>query len=559
MTKQPVNKSWEHGGPEWEAMRKRARTDLYWFNAKVLGMEDVLPMTYRAHAAMCKFAERRTGIPQIDNCRVQLIQVARGWGKSALITKGRTLQRLITDRNWAAGLANEKSELAEGFLAQIKTEFETNEQLKWLFPECVPDFKKTTWKSDRIIIQRDKANPVNPSVLATGTGGSVTGVHMSEWIVDDIISQDAAENARTGSFTEIEKANRWILRLPPLLINRNTDPMTFIGTPWWVGDCYDFVVKTFGYGEPEETFKYTLRFPDGETQELLLYKQGDVAIFRMPAFDEGGRPRYPHLIDEDGYEKAMMEDPVFAASQYLLKPGGGGASAFNREWLKNFEWEGTPDNPKARIRYRDAEMHTHVVRPRDLQIIMSVDPAISAKDSAAESAITVCGHNGRDIFLIEDWAERVSPTQLGSQILEFYRQYGGSHIIIEAVAYQESLFDVINLLAKTQGFKGRLPLYEHKTGTQTRKEVRIRSLEPYFRRGMFYCNIDSAWKFLKQYEAFPHIKNKDILDALSFQKELWERLAVRNDSAGGTAIDAWQEAERRKTARIRQHFSRNRY
>ena len=77
----------QQGSKEWKKLRKRAQTDLYWLNAKVLGHEKLgqFRMTYKAHYALCRFAERRTGIPAIDNSRVQLIQVGRGWGKATAL------------------------------------------------------------------------------------------------------------------------------------------------------------------------------------------------------------------------------------------------------------------------------------------------------------------------------------------------------------------------------------------------------------------------------------------------------------------------------------------
>ncbi len=200
-------------------------------------------MTEQAHYAMCRFAERKTGISEIDACRVQMIQVPRGVGKSGLITGGRSLQRLITNRNWSVGIANESLNKAKGFLGAIKIQFENNEFLQALFPECMPDFKKVIWASEQIFINRAKGHedPINPSVLAVGAGSQTAGFHMHEWIIDDIISDDAAENAMSGSYTEIDKANRWMDRLEPLLKSPKDDPITIICTPWYKGDTYTYI------------------------------------------------------------------------------------------------------------------------------------------------------------------------------------------------------------------------------------------------------------------------------------------------------------------------------
>ena len=41
-------------------------------------------------------------------------------------------------------------------------------------------------------------------------------------------SEDAAENAMAGLYTEIDKANRWMDRLEPLLKNPKRDPITIV-------------------------------------------------------------------------------------------------------------------------------------------------------------------------------------------------------------------------------------------------------------------------------------------------------------------------------------------
>lgn len=225
------------GSEDWKRLRKLCTTTipgkqsaLYFLNSKIRGLETVVPMTYRAHLAMCLFAESATGIPAIDEARIKLILVPRGVGKSSMLTKGLPILRTLRNPEYATGLANETAALAQTFLQDIKHEFESNTLLKTLFPEVIPDdFRSTTWKADRIITNRKKSNPTSPTILATGVGGTVTGVHMNEWICDDLLSQNAAEAAFRGNAGEIEATNRWITRLQPLLKSPKRDPMIFIG------------------------------------------------------------------------------------------------------------------------------------------------------------------------------------------------------------------------------------------------------------------------------------------------------------------------------------------
>ncbi len=167
----------EEGSETWHKWRNSAtiskpgQSALWFLATRILGLEPLIPMTIEAHYSLCLFAERNTGIPAIDNARIQLIQVPRGFGKSALVTKGIPIQRLISGhvkgakikQDYSIGIANEKQDLANAFLAQVKLEFEQNTLLRALFPEVIPaDTRKTVWSADRIVLQRNRPRPTSP-------------------------------------------------------------------------------------------------------------------------------------------------------------------------------------------------------------------------------------------------------------------------------------------------------------------------------------------------------------------------------------------------------------
>ena len=520
-------------------------------NEKILGRKDDIPMTYAAHYALCRFAERKTGNPEIDGCRVQLIQIWRGAGKSYLVTNGRSIQRLLGNMNYSIGIANERQENANAFLAGIALEFQQNQLLKVLFPEIVPDnIRKHIWKSDRIVVKRTKANSVNPSVLAAGIGATVTGVHLNEWIVDDIISQDAAENARAGLHTEIEKANRWVNRLPPLLDRPNHDPITFIGTPWWIGDTYTHIEDIFSQGEKPKFHLWSLKLPNGKIQRIQIETKGQLAIFRhYPIDQETGEAVWPEggLTLKD-LEDQRQRDPVFFAAQYLLKPGAGDASFFDETWFaeRGFEWES-----RKQIRWKDTDKKTHFDLLSEMRITMSVDPAISKRKEADESAIVVTASNGTQIFVLEAWSKRVGATELAHKLLEFYLEYKPERVIVETVAYQEALVEIIDLVKGEHGIEHRLPIFEYKTGSDDKKRVRIMGLEPYMRKGLIYVHHQSQHTLLGQIRNYPHTKHDDILDALAMQKSSWERL-----STSGASDDSRKKWKQRSQEVVAKHRNR---
>ena len=532
------------GSDDWKKWRKLAtqtipgqRSALYFLNAKIRGLEDKIPMTYRAHLAMCLFAESATGIPEIDDARIRLVLVPRGVGKSGNLTQGLPILRTIRDPEYATGIANETASLAESFLGDIKAEFESNPILRILFPEIIPeDLKATTWKANRIITARKKKNPTSPTVLATGVGGTITGVHMNEWVCDDLLSMKAAEAAFRGSMSEIEATNRWITRLQPLLKSPKRDPMIFIGTRWWEGDSYEFIEDHWGQKEERREFLWTLNLPaqkfqwvDGtttrmvdrppETQIIKLYRRGEVAIFKFPAIDENGRPIFPERYNLDELAAMQEEDPVFYAGQYLLEPAAGAASVLDPNWLKTYDHDGTS------ILFDGSDGRKEYLPLDSLTTMISVDPAFSKKATSARTAIPVVGTDGKRLFLLEDFAARLdSEDDIAAKVVEFVLRYKPQHIFIETIVAQVAVANAIRRRFREEGLDEYIDRIEEiKSHGVQNKVMRIYGMEHYFKRGIFYYN-PNMFKFFKEYIAFPRTLLRDILDALSFQVPRWEKI-----------------------------------
>lgn len=548
--------SFQQGDERWHELRRLCtvaepgkRSALYFLATQVIGMEPLIPMTMSAHYSMCLFAEHATGIPEIDNARVQLIQVPRGFGKSAIVTKCRTIQRLVSRTDYSVGIANEKQDLANGFLAQVKLEFEQNELLQALFPEVIPaDYRKTVWSADRIVLNRKKPRPTSPSVLAAGVGATVTGIHVDEWIVDDPISQNAAENALRGSFSEIEATNRWFNRLEPLLCSPKRDLITVIGTPWWVGDTYSYLEGTeeefglWGHGEPLKTYIWQLTLPTGETQDIVLHRRGELAIYRRPAISKG-KSIFPERWTIDELEMIERQDPIFFQANYMLAPAEGGDAAFRYEWLNEYEIEGNRKN----IWFRDEDGKRQVQRLADLTTYISIDPAFSDKRTAAKTAIAVVGTDGKRLFLLEDFAERgLGPDELGIKVAEFASRYRPQMIMLETIVAQRVLLEPIKRALTTARVHPMPILHEIPSHGAKSKELRIYGLQPWFRAGQFYIH-KTMTNFKTEYGSFPRGSQRDFLDALSFQIDpAWERMA---GSAAVSSLDA-QVAEQAQKDRL---------
>jgi predicted phage terminase large subunit-like protein len=505
------------GDKTWHKFRDKARTDLWWLN-EMLG-HDKIPMVPRTHLSMIMFADRKTGIPEVDACRVQRILVPREYGKSKMITLTRTLRNILRNPNHTAGIANESTDMAKGFLGEIKQVFEENELLQLLFPEIIPsegERHDMRWAAEKIDVKRNIVRK-EPTVLAAGIDKTVTGVHMAEWILDDIMSNEAAENARAGSFTEIEKIKRWMNRLEPLCDGPGT-PITLIGTPWWEGDCYDHAVDLWGGGEEPREYEWALKLPDGSIQYHILTVQGELSTFKLPLIVDG-KITFPEKWPERRWLHIQRNDPELFAANFMLDPASEVIRDFKDAWLRYYDWT-VPDR---QLKYRDRGGEIVYAEAHEFACTISVDPAISESVKADYSGIIVSGTlNGIEHIIFEAIAERLGVLDLIKKIEDLSRKYKPRRIYIETVQYQKALAQLLQ--------HKHLPIVEAKPGTKVTKEMRIRGLEPFFRLGHVYIHATHT-DFIREYQRFPRSRHDDLLDAMAYLTNDWSRIIGRESKA----------------------------
>lgn len=519
--------AFQPGDDVWKKYRKRAQTDLYFLASVVLGYGELVPMTDGAHGLLCRFVEKTTGVKELDTAKYRKIELARGWGKSTVVTRAYAMQRILQDPNTAILIANEKEQTAVDFLAEIKSHFETNQLLRALFPELMPaDLKDTTWSATRIIVNRDRPRP-EPTISVIGVGGTVTGSHPDLIFVDDAISRAAMENARAGSWEIMHQTNRWIHQLVPLL-NPNAKPMPeiiFIGTRWWYGDCYEHIEEHFSYGEKATTYALRMKLASGEVQQVLAYRLGDLAVFRRPAIEDG-RSAFPEKWSLDDLAKIRVGDEVLFSCNYLLSPSDNLTATFKEEWLHYFDWL-----DDRQVQFTDGSGAKKLYRVQDLDTLMFVDPggfASRSADQRARAAMCVTGSTGKGEHLVlEAYSEKDTFLQAITKCVEFCSRYSPRKIVVENAGQQAAF---IELLRKAIAEHGLMATIDAATpgsrgGSGGRqKEQAILQLEPWFQRGHIYIGRTAAFHELRtQYSQFPRAARFDLLDALAYAPAVWKK------------------------------------
>lgn len=170
-----------------------------------------------------------------------MLLAPRGHAKSTVFTVNATLTEIVRNRNVRIVIVSNSSEVADGFLREIKGHLERED------PKRVYDFQKVhgnlvpkfpeKWTNNQIIVDRPDLRLKDPTVAAVGAGGSVLSRRADIILCDDILNQD---NSRTPE--QREKIKRWFHEvLMPVLVPGGR--IIVVGTKWHDFDLYSELLE----------------------------------------------------------------------------------------------------------------------------------------------------------------------------------------------------------------------------------------------------------------------------------------------------------------------------
>lgn len=455
------------------------------------------------------------------------------------ITQGLAIQLICGDPNISILICNEKEQNAKDYLGAIKWQFEANNFLRALFPEVIPaDLNNTTWSASRIVVRRTTGRK-EPTVFVIGVGGTVTGSHPDVVIVDDMLSREAMENARAGSWQIMHQTNRWINQLRPLLSKQYAKwRIYFIGTRWWHGDSYDHIDLAYGYNEDPVTFTLRLPLPNGEVQVLSATRRGDLVTFKRAAI-ENGRSSFPEKWSLEDLAKMRLVDEALFACNMMNNPSDEHTATFKASWLKYYDWAS-----ERQFTYVDGVGKKSIMDLGDLDVLIFVDPGGFAKrtvEDRARPAVVVVGDDRKgNYFILDIYNEKDTFLAAIAQIVAWCTKYAPRKVYTERAGQQEAFAALLRVELAKAGLTTVVDSTTLKPGA-TQKEVRILALEPYFQRGQVYVGKGAAFHtFREQYTQFPRTARFDVLDVLAYLPRVVKPRAQANQTRNAAAR---QEAE----------------
>jgi hypothetical protein len=295
---------------------------------------------------------------------------AREHYKSTIITYAGTMQDILSSHGshplakWkgvevTVGIFSHTRPIARKFLAQIKGEFERNEDLKALYPDVLwtnPQRDAQKWSEEGGIVVKRKTNPKECTVEAWGlVDGQPTSAHFFIRVYDDVVTRESV----------------------------NTPEMSAKTTEMWE------LSQNLGVAESGIERTIGTRYAFMDTYHEMI-QRGVCKVRLYPSTDDGTETGVPVLLSKEAHEKKRRAmGAVTFAAQMLQKPISRATATFEVEHLKFAE-----------------------IRPKTLNIYIMCDPAHSKRRGSDRTAIPVVAVDAaRNKYLVDGYNHRMNLTE----------------------------------------------------------------------------------------------------------------------------------------------------
>lgn len=407
---------------------------------------------------------------------------AREHFKSTIITYALTIQDVLNDPEITVGIFSHTRPIAKGFLRQIKREFESNEDLKRLYPDVLwanPQKEAPKWSEDDGIIVKRKTNPREATIEASGlVDGQPTSKHYKRAVYDDTVTRESVTTPEMIKKT----TEAWELSLN---LHSEGGQSRYIGTRYHYNDSY-----------------------------ATMIARGSVSPRIYPATENGKVDGVPVLLAPERLaEKRRDMGPYTFGCQMLQDPKADETQGFKQEWL---------------------HYHGGAIKHTDMVKLLLVDPANSKKAQADYTSIWVLGFNAdQKIYVLDMVRDRLNLTERTAAVFALHRAYQPAQVGYERYGKDA---DIDHIKSEMERRVYHFAITE--LGGSMPKNDRIRRLIPRFEQGQ----IILPEKFMRknhedriedltsvfvndEYLAFPVASHDDMLDALA-------RLCDENISVG---------------------------
>lgn len=400
--------------------------------------------------------------------RKKMILIPRGHLKTSVVTKAFSIQLLLRDPDIRILITNQVWDKAREMLYEIKQLLTDKSPL----PKIFGDFVSERWREDDIVIRQRRKALAAPTVGTSGVEAELTSSHYDVIFCDDLQGE---KNFQTPE--QREKVKRYYRSMMDLLEPGGL--MVVIGTRWHLDDVYQYIIDN-----ESEYFDITVRKVIEEGKIIFPKKFNKRFNVVTKAWE------FTQTLCMDFIEYLKKRPSEEFSSQYLNEPISTENQLFRPSYFKYY------DRPPERI-----------------YIAMTIDPAISEKQSADYFAIRVDGMDENyNIYCLDYLRGHWRLSDSIDNIFTTYQKWHPSVVGLETVAFQKALKSWLEEKMRERGV--HFPITELKRNTNETKEFRIKAMEPFYREGKWFHAHWMKGKDLEvELETFPKGRHDDLIDA----------------------------------------------
>lgn len=406
-----------------------------------------------------------------NNKRVEII-APRGHAKSTVVSFIYAMWNICFKRKKFIVLISDSWEQSKAFLEMIKSQFETNEMLKYYFGNLIGDKK---WNEGEIITENDI------KILCLGTGMKLRGLRYKETRPDLIICDDIQNDELVSSENRRKKLKYWFNAVVMPSLNHDGQ-LVLIGT--------------------------TLHYDDllCEVKKKDLYPE--FLTLEYKAIKENNQPLWPDMFS--------MEKLETIKKQYIAR---GMKYVFDREYMNN------PVSDEDRLfRMTGMQYFTYADIPpnKKLDVFITFDRAYSKGEKSDFTGIAVVGIDKDD-----NWYVLHSENYRGNddeiigkyfQLAQFVENLKFNLVVsgFEQKGFMNTLY--LGLKKRMTEKKKYYNIIELKDGG-TPKEMRIQGIQPIYNAGKIFFQRDQT-SLINNLIDFPRSVHDDDIDALAYVLQL---------------------------------------
>lgn len=443
-----------------------------------------------------------------EGCR-RAIEAPRGHAKSTTFTFKDSIHAAVYGYKHYEIILSDSSEQAEGFLADIKTEFEENAAIREDFGEL----EGKIWKASVILLSN------GAKIEALGAGKKIRGRRHKQWRPDLILCDDLENDENVNTPDQRKKLRNWFYKAVSKAGDTYTD-IVYIGTLLH----FDALLANVANNPSYKTVKY--RGVISFATNTALWDAWE-AIFTDLANDarqEDGREFFELHREEMLEGTAVLWEQKLSYYDLMVIRISEGEASFNSE-IQNDPID--PENCAFKEEWFDFYDDDGKMVPdfTDSKFLFfgSNDPSLGKNKKSDTSFIGALAKDlttGYMYVLIAD-IEKRKPDQIIEDAIEDsrrlkreykrpYYQFG-----VETVQFQYYFAEIMRQKAAEAG--EYLPIIE--INSVQNKDARIQSLQPFVKNG--YIKFSKKHKtLLKQMFEYPMGKNDDGPDGLEMMVKL---------------------------------------